>query len=206
MTSNELSLILSCIFYSQSSPKILKIRGVELISRMIVSLSFSHLLISFSFHFRLHFHLFFPISRTPQYVLWFSGPVKAFNSPNSTMIGTGLTPEGIDQNDMMYELMNEMGYRINAFNPLELEKWIKYYALRRYGSTNDNIVKAWKLLVHSVYNCTYYCIGFKHQSVFVRQPTLRIAPHIWYDPEDVFKAWDALVAVAKDFSHSKTFR
>ena len=122
------------------------------------------------------------------------------------MIGTGLTPEGIDQNDMMYELMNEMGYRISAFNPLELEEWIKYYALRRYGNTNDNIVKAWKLLIHSVYNCTYYCIGFKHQSVFVRQPTFRIAPHVWYEPEDVFKAWDALVAVAKDFSHSKTFR
>ena len=45
------------------------------------------------------------------------------------MIGTGLTPEGIDQNDMMYELMNEMGYRIDAFNPVKLEEWIKYYAL-----------------------------------------------------------------------------
>ena len=77
------------------------------------------------------------------------------------MIGTGLTPEGIEQNDMMYELMNEMGY---------------------------------------------YCIGYNHQSVFVRRPTLRIAPHIWYEPEDVFKAWDALVAVAEDFSHSETFR
>ena len=122
------------------------------------------------------------------------------------MIGTGLTPEGIDQNDMICELMNEMGYRINTFNPVELEEWIKYYALRRYGSTNDNIVKALKLLIHSVYNCTYYCIGFKHQSVFVRQPTFRIAPHIWYDPEDVFKAWDAFVAVDKDFFHSETFR
>ena len=205
MSSYELSFLLSCILqYCQSSPKILKIRGMALISHIIVSLSFFQLLFSFLFHFR--FRLFFPISRTPQYVLWFSGPVKAFNSPNSTMIGTGLTPEGIDQNDMMYELMNEMGYRINVFNPVELEEWIKYYALRRYGNTNDNIVKAWKLLIHSVYNCTYYCIGFKHQSVFVRQPTLRIAPHIWYKPEDVFKAWDALISVAKDFSHSKTFR
>ena len=122
------------------------------------------------------------------------------------MIGTGLTPEGIEQNDMMYELMNEMGYRIKALNSVELEDWIKYYALRRYGGTNDNIVKAWKLLIHSVYNCTYYCIGYNHQLVFVRRPTLRIAPHIWYEPEDVFKAWDALVAVAKDFSHSETFR
>ena len=98
------------------------------------------------------------------------------------MVGTGLTPEGIEQNDMMYELMNEMGYRTKALNSVELEDWIKYYALRRYGGTNDNIVKAWKLLIHSVYNCTYYCIGYNHRSVFVRRPTLRIATHIWYDP------------------------
>ena len=58
------------------------------------------------------------------------------------MIDTGLTPEGIEQNDMMYELMNEMGYRIKALNSVELEEWIKYYALRRYGNTNDNIVIA----------------------------------------------------------------
>ena len=123
------------------------------------------------------------------------------------MIGTGLTPEGIEQNDMMYELMNEMGYRRNALNPVELEDWIKSYALRRYGATtNDNIVKAWKLLIHSVYNCTSYCIGFKHHSVFVRQPTFRLAPHVWYNPEDVYKAWDAMVSVAKDFAHVETFR
>ena len=66
------------------------------------------------------------------------------------MIGTGLTPEGIEQNDMMYEMMNEMGYRTKALNSVELEDWIKYYALRRYGGTNDNIVKAWNLLIHSV--------------------------------------------------------
>ena len=93
------------------------------------------------------------------------------------MIGTGLTPEGIEQNDMMYELMNEMGYRIKALNSVELKDWIKYYALRRYGGTNDNIVKVWKLLIHSVYN--WNCIGYNHQSVFVRRPTLRIAPHAY---------------------------
>ena len=43
------------------------------------------------------------------------------------MIGTGLTPEGIEQNDMMYEMMNEMGYRTKALNSVELEDWIKYY-------------------------------------------------------------------------------
>ena len=43
-----------------------------------------------------------------------AGPVHAQTHKGSTMIGTGLTPEGIEQNDVVYELMNEMGWRSEA--------------------------------------------------------------------------------------------
>lgn len=36
------------------------------------------------------------------------------------MIGVGLTPEGINQNYVIYELMLEMGYRKE---PVNLEEW-----------------------------------------------------------------------------------
>lgn len=36
------------------------------------------------------------------------------------MVGTGLTPEGIEQNDVVYELMNEMGWRTQ---PVNLTSW-----------------------------------------------------------------------------------
>lgn len=38
----------------------------------------------------------------------------------STMVGTGLTPEGINQNYVIYELMNEMAYR---HEPVNLDNW-----------------------------------------------------------------------------------
>lgn len=38
----------------------------------------------------------------------------------STMVGIGLTPEGINQNYVIYELMNEMGYR---HEPVDLDRW-----------------------------------------------------------------------------------
>lgn len=38
----------------------------------------------------------------------------------STMVGTGLTPEGINQNYVIYELMNEMAYR---HEPVDLDDW-----------------------------------------------------------------------------------
>lgn len=36
------------------------------------------------------------------------------------MIGTGLTPEGIETNDIAYELMNEMAWRNS---PVNLNDW-----------------------------------------------------------------------------------
>jgi alpha-N-acetylglucosaminidase len=36
------------------------------------------------------------------------------------MIGTGLTPEGINQNYVIYELMSEMSYRQK---PVDLNSW-----------------------------------------------------------------------------------
>lgn len=38
----------------------------------------------------------------------------------STMIGTGLTPEGINQNYVIYDLMNEMAYRKKS---IDLDDW-----------------------------------------------------------------------------------
>ena len=45
---------------------------------------------------------------------------EARQMENSTMIGTGLTPEGINQNYVIYEFMLEMAYRKE---PVELEDW-----------------------------------------------------------------------------------
>uniref|UniRef100_A0A803XVQ6 V-type proton ATPase subunit a n=2 Tax=Meleagris gallopavo TaxID=9103 RepID=A0A803XVQ6_MELGA len=61
------------------------------------------------------------------------GPFVARRFPNSTMVGTGLVPEGIEQNDMVYELMNELGWR---HEPLNLPAWVSRYAERRYGAPN----------------------------------------------------------------------
>ena len=38
------------------------------------------------------------------------GPFIGRSFPNSSMIGTGLTPEGIFQNEAIYEFMNENAY------------------------------------------------------------------------------------------------
>lgn len=59
------------------------------------------------------------------------------------MIGTGLTPEGINQNYVVYDLMSEMAWRSESAN---LTEWFASYSTRRYGIREEHVVNAWQLL------------------------------------------------------------
>lgn len=122
------------------------------------------------------------------------------------MIGTGLTPEGINQNDMIYDLMNEMGTWINqSLSSTQIQDWVASYAARRYGTVNDSIVKAWRYLTKSVYNCTDGRNNLR-VTVITALPSINIVPHVWFDEEDLYEAFDIFVAIADWFSNVETFR
>lgn len=70
-------------------------------------------------------------------------PFAARKINGSTMIGTGLTPEGINQNYIVYDLMNEMAWRSG---PVNLTQWVDAYLTRRYGKYNRSVGKAWQIL------------------------------------------------------------
>lgn len=65
------------------------------------------------------------------------------NAVNSTMIGTGLTMEGINQNYVIYDLMSEQAWRTQ---PTNLSEWFRDYARRRYGQEDENAENAWQKL------------------------------------------------------------
>ncbi|XP_025927074.1 alpha-N-acetylglucosaminidase [Apteryx rowi] len=129
------------------------------------------------------------------------GPFAARRFPNSTMVGTGLAPEGIEQNDMVYELMNELGWRQE---PLDLPSWVVRYAERRYGAPNAAAAQAWQLLLRSVYNCTGVCVNHNH-SPLVRRPSLRMDTEVWYNKSDVYEAWRLLLSAGTELGSSPTF-
>lgn len=68
---------------------------------------------------------------------------KARKSPNSTMVGAGITPEGINQNYVIYDLMMEMFWRTE---PANLTDWFGNYSIRRYGQINEHAINAWNYL------------------------------------------------------------
>ncbi|XP_061667165.1 alpha-N-acetylglucosaminidase isoform X3 [Syngnathoides biaculeatus] len=132
-----------------------------------------------------------------------SGPFKALHFPNSTMVGIGMTPEGIEQNPVMYELMSELAWRKE---PVNLVKWASLYAIRRYGTTQDSLITAWRLLFSSVYNCTLPHYRNHNHSPLVRRPSLHMNTDLWYNPADLFNAWKLIIEVSPSLMSKETFR
>jgi alpha-N-acetylglucosaminidase len=78
-----------------------------------------------------------------------TGPLQDLNVPNSTMIGIGFTPEAIEQNPIMYELLTETFYHRT---PVDVSKWLHDYVVQRYGASNNQTLRTWQLLRAAVYN------------------------------------------------------
>lgn len=65
------------------------------------------------------------------------------------MIGVGITPEGINQNYVMYDFLLDRAWDQTSVN---VSGWIESYVRRRYGFENAGISSAWSLLRQTVYN------------------------------------------------------
>lgn len=140
------------------------------------------------------------------------GYYKAKNSEfGKDMTGIGLTPEGIDNNPVMYELVSELIWRPEKFSK---EKWLEGYAKARYGAKNANVDKAWKELSNTIYNCPW---GILQQgtteSIFCARPSdkawkvsswSRMEPY--YKPEDVIKAAKKFAEAAPKLKNNENYR
>lgn len=127
------------------------------------------------------------------------------------MTGIGLTPEGIDNNPVMYELVSELIWRPEQFSK---EDWLNGYCEARYGSKNANAEKAWKELANTIYNCPW---GILQQgtteSIFCARPSdkawrvsswSRMKPY--YKPQDVINAAKKFGAAAPKLKDNENYR
>ena len=107
------------------------------------------------------------------------GPVQARQrAPN--MVGTGLTPEGIFTNYVMYDLMCEMGWSTADMITIEtIDDWFTMFGTRRYGLDSEQAVAGLILLSHTVYNCTV-ANYHDHNILMTNIPTLHATDYTWY--------------------------
>jgi alpha-N-acetylglucosaminidase len=136
-----------------------------------------------------------------------SGPVKALNDPSAgKMTGIGLTPEAIEQNPVMYELMLD---NIWTDKPINVDEWLKGYAWRRYGAKNPHADKAWQVLHHTVY--TGGILNGGPESIITGRPTMAATTRGTrtqknYKPKDLLPAWDELIQASAQLKNSDGFR
>jgi alpha-N-acetylglucosaminidase len=113
---------------------------------------------------------------------------------NSTMMGVGITPEGIHQNYVVYEFALEKAWQHQQINH---KRWIKYFSNVRYGFASKEIEHAWLMLLKSVY-AFERSENIRGKYTFCRRPTLKWQPWKWYDEKFVRKALGKFVTIAGD--------
>ncbi|XP_038068076.1 alpha-N-acetylglucosaminidase-like [Patiria miniata] len=122
--------------------------------------------------------------------------------PGSTMVGTGLTPEGIDQNDVMYAFMNDLAWRTQ---PANVTAWIDSYAVRRYGKFSQQSHNAWRILKDTIYNSMENTKEHNRNAI-VSRPSLKSQPDMWYDWREVAKAWPLMINASAELGTSPLYR
>ncbi|RKY81097.1 alpha-N-acetylglucosaminidase [candidate division KSB1 bacterium] len=74
--------------------------------------------------------------------LYATMPFEALNySKKGNLIGFGFAPEGIENNEIIYELLSDVGW---SNKPINLDEWIGRYCKNRYGVYTENMKKAFE--------------------------------------------------------------
>ena len=78
-----------------------------------------------------------------------NGQWEALRSKNKgNLAGFGMAPEGIENNEVIYELVCDAGWSESEIN---LQQWLKDYSLCRYGKYPTELKEFWDHMLSSVY-------------------------------------------------------
>jgi alpha-N-acetylglucosaminidase len=132
--------------------------------------------------------------------LYASDPLTAVHDPNrGNLTGFGLSSEGVENNEVAYELLTDMGWKSD---PVDLHTWLHDYCAARYGLVTPGVDRAWRLLDSAVYGGTK-----GHHVVFAYQHRPKPAPvsESYQDPR-IDQALDLMLADADRYQASALFR
>lgn len=78
-----------------------------------------------------------------------NGHLEALNSPNrGRLTAHGMAPEGLENNEVIYELLCDAGWSATR---IDLKEWLKEYFHNRYGHCPEAVLRCGNLLLESVY-------------------------------------------------------
>jgi alpha-N-acetylglucosaminidase len=129
-----------------------------------------------------------------------SRPAEVLASPEKgNLVGWGICPEGIQTNEVVYELMTDIGW---SDHKIPLEDWLTDYCRARYGDCPPRMREAWKLLLQSAYSSHSY--GSRH--AWQMRPTLDPKPLAINAGPVFLQAVEHFIACADQLRSSELYR
>ncbi|OCH93008.1 alpha-N-acetylglucosaminidase [Obba rivulosa] len=82
-----------------------------------------------------------------------TAPIDALNSPGSSMKGVGLTMEGQEGNEIVYDILLDQAW---SSTPIDIPSYVTSWVARRYlvNSLPSAAQEAWRILSTTIYNNT----------------------------------------------------
>lgn len=124
-------------------------------------------------------------------------PIDALENATSTMVGMGLTMEGQEGNEVMYDILLDQAW---SKDPLDAQQYFEDWVSSRYhgASVPSGLYSAWNILSKTVYNNTNLTIADAvTKSVFVLSPNTtgieNVTGHhgteLTYNPQVLVQVW-----------------
>ncbi|MBR8535889.1 alpha-N-acetylglucosaminidase [Carboxylicivirga sediminis] len=140
----------------------------------------------------------------------------ALKHPNGNkMKGLGATPEGIEQDAVIYDLIFDLAWEKDT---VDMDDWLEMYVSSRYGKINSEILQAWQIMRNTIYNSQYRHASGDHgsppfESVLCARPAWNVTKvSTWgygdmdYSPEKLLLAWEMFFKNRHQFADSDCFR
>ena len=130
---------------------------------------------------------------------YLNGHLEALgSSTKGNLAGFGVSPEGIEQNEVLYEALSDAGWRDT---PADLQKFLEEYSAARYGECTGGVAEFWKEMVQGPYGeCTNNArYRWQMRPVDSRVPTMGIDGHF-------FKAVESFLSSAGELGDNLLYR
>lgn len=128
-----------------------------------------------------------------------TNPMELIKSPYmKSNAGFGFAPEGIENNEVTFELVSDMAWRSDA---IDLDTWYINYAKARYGSCPPAMEEAWQLLRKTSYGTMtdHPRFGFQGNGGSLSTGTINKDPRI-------FKAIDKFLSCSDELGDSELYK
>ena len=128
-----------------------------------------------------------------------NGHLDALGSPDKgNLVAHGLAPEGIENNEVLYELLTDAGW---SSSYIDVRKWLESYSENRYGKVTASLMGSWDHLLSSVYGTftDHPRFNWQFRPGSVKSGSININ-------DDYFKGLEQFISLSGDFKDSPYYR